>query len=82
MNRAFVLQELTEAHEALTKMIQEMRDTPDYDSGELFAEMPHLYHHLNTAWNARNASQDEVQHVSDTAFKRWSAFPDDLPMFE
>ena len=49
MNRAFVLQELTEAHEALTKMIQEMRDTPDYDSGELFAEMPHLYHHLTKA---------------------------------
>jgi len=82
MNRAFVLQELTEAHEALTRMIQEIRDTPDYDSGELFAEMPHLYHHLNTAWNARNVSQDEAQHVSDVTFKRWSAFPDDLPMFE
>ena len=82
MNRAFVLHELSEAHQALTTMIQEMRDSPDYGLGELFAEMPHLYHHLNTAWNARNASPAEVEKCSVEDFKRWSAFPDDVPMFQ
>jgi hypothetical protein len=82
MNRELVLHHLTEAHEALTQMIQELRDTPDYGAGELFAEMPHLYHHLNTAWNAREASPSEAAHISPATFRRWSSFPDDLLMFE
>jgi len=82
MNRDWVLFHLTEAHEELTRTIQELCETPDYGSGELFAAMSHLYHHLNTAWNARDAAEDQVQHVSDADFKRWSAFPNDLPAFE
>ena len=82
MNRDLVLHHLSEAHEALTEMIQGLRDNPDYGPGELFAEMPHLYHHLNTAWNARDASASEAAHVSPASFKLWSSFPNDLPMFE
>jgi len=37
---------------------------------------------LNTAWNSRDASPNEVQGESDEDFKRWSQFPNDLPMMD
>jgi hypothetical protein len=80
MNRTLVLHELGEAHEALSRMLQEARQDPDWDIGEFAAEMPHLYHHINFAWNARN-SRNAVGQVTDLEFKRWSTFPNDLPMF-
>jgi hypothetical protein len=82
MNRDWVLFHLKEAHEELTRTIQEVRDKPDYDYGEFFPAMQHLYHHLNTAWNAREASESELAQVTDANFKRWSSFPADLLMFE
>lgn len=81
MNRELVLHHLTEAHEALTRMLEEARADPEWGSGELVVEMPHLYHHINTAWNARE-STNAVGQASDTEFREWSAFPTDLPMFE
>jgi hypothetical protein len=81
VNRELVLHHLTEAHEALTRMLEEAREDPEWGIGELLVEMPHLYHHVNTAWNARE-SINAVGEASDTEFREWSAFPTDLPMFE
>lgn len=81
MNRELVLHHLTEAHEALTQMLEEARKDPEWGIAELLVEMPHLYHHVNTAWNARE-SMNAVGEASDTEFREWSAFPTDLPMFE
>ena len=81
MNRELVIHNLSEAHEALTRMLREAREDPDWGFGELAAELPHLYHHINTAWNARE-SHNAVNQASDIEFRKWSAFPDDLPMFE
>lgn len=81
MNRELVLHHLAEAQEALTRMLEEARANASWDVGELTAEMPHLYHHINTAWNARE-SPNPVGQASDTEFLGWSAFPTDLPMFE
>jgi hypothetical protein len=44
-------------------------------------ELQHLYHHINTAWNARD-STNAVGEASEVEFREWSAFPTDLPMFE
>ena len=82
MNRDWVLFHLTEAQEELTRTIQEIRDTPDYGIGEFLPAVQHLYHHLNTAWNARDASEVEAGKVTEQNFRRWSAFPADLVMFE
>ena len=79
MNRELVLHNLAEAHEALGRMIEGAKQDPEWGIGELFAELPHLYHHLNTAWNARN-SQNAVGQASDAEFRQWSTFPTDLPM--
>lgn len=81
MNRKLVLRNLTEPHEALTRMLEEAREDPEWGVGDLIADMPHFYHHLNTAWNARE-SPNAVGQASDTEFREWSAFPTDLPMFE
>jgi hypothetical protein len=81
VNRELVLHHLAEAHEALTRILKEARDDPQWEIGELIAEMPHLYHHVNTAWNAR-FSTNAVGEASDAEFREWSAFPTDLLMFE
>jgi hypothetical protein len=81
VNRELVLHHLAEAHQALTRMLQDAREDPEWGIGELVAEMPHLYHHINTAWNGRESSNAAGQ-ASDTEFRQWSAFPVDLPMFQ
>jgi hypothetical protein len=77
-----VLFHLNEAHEKPTRTIRHLRETSDYDYGDFMPAMQHLYHHLNTAWNATDASPKAVQAVGDKDFRDWSAFPTDLPMFE
>lgn len=81
MNRELVLHHLAEAHEALSRLLDDARQDPDWGVGDLFAEMPHLYHHINTAWNARD-STNAIGQVSETEFRQWGAFPVDLAMFE
>jgi hypothetical protein len=81
VNRELVLHHLAEAHEALTRMLEEARKDPEWGIGELDAEMPHLYHHINTAWNARESS-NAVGQASDAEFREWSKLPPDLLMFE
>jgi len=82
MNREWVLHHLSEASEELQRTIDEIRESEDYDVGEFTVAMAHLYHHLNTAWNSRDASADRVRNVSDQDFKSWSAFPRDILTFE
>ena len=81
MNRELVLHHLAEAHEALGQLLKEARQDLDWGIGELSAEMPHLYHHINTAWNARD-SPNAVGQASPSEFRQWSAFPADLILFE
>jgi hypothetical protein len=83
MNREWVLHHLSDASEELLRTIDEIRRSEDYDVGESsVVAMAHLYHHLNTAWNSRDASADRVGSVSDQDFKNWSAFPRDILTFE
>jgi len=71
---------LDEALEELSKTIQEIKENSGYEYGEFLVAMQHLYHHLNTAWNSRDASPDQVTNETEEDFQRWSQFPDDLPM--
>jgi len=82
MNRDWVLFNLREAHDALTRTITEMQEDGEYDVGTLAAELSHLYHHLNSAWNGRDATAEEVANVTDKNFRVWSQFPADLILFE
>ena len=81
MNRDHMLFHLREAHEQLVQTIKEVHENRAYDIGEYYVDMQHLYHHLNTAWNGRDAASEQVQNVTDELFQRWSRYPDpeDLP---
>lgn len=80
MNREWVLFQLGEAANALTQAIENIDATPDYDDIQLAGDMQHIYHHVNTAWNARNAEGSEVEPGSDQLFTAWSQLPSDLDM--
>jgi len=82
MNREWVLVHLNEAHDQLSQAIKEISDSPDYDFGEFFPAMQHVYLHLNTAWNARDASENELANQTTATYRRWSSMPADLVMFE
>ena len=81
MNRRHVLFHLQEAEEELARTIREMRENSEYDIGEFRVAIQHLYHHLNTAWNGREATVKQEKHLTDELFKQWSRYPDpgDLP---
>jgi len=78
MNKRLVTFHLSEAQEQLRDMLEEMSKDPEYDYGEYFVHIQHLYHHVNTAWNARDVPDSEAEPGSDELFKRWGRFPRDL----
>ena len=63
MNKPYVLWNLKEAREAVDQLIADMQADVDYDFGEFRVDMEHLYHHINTAWNARDASPETAVHA-------------------
>ena len=82
MNREHTLWQLHEAAEELQRTIREIERKPEYDYAEFVVAMQHLYHHLNTAWNARDESPERIQACTDIDFDRWRQFPQDLYLGE
>lgn len=81
MNRSFILFNLREALEELQSTIAKLETTPDYDSEEYVVAMSHLYHHINTAWNARDTTEKEAYECSEKDFWMWRKFPDYSELF-
>lgn len=80
MTRDYVLWHLKEASNALSRVVREMDADPEYSEAELLVEMTHLYHHLNTAWNARDVSDERIAACSASDFRAWRQFPADVDM--
>jgi hypothetical protein len=80
MNRDFVLFHLREALEEIERTIKEIERDAEYEDGDLMPAMTHLYEHVNTAWNARDASQERAEACSEEDFAAWNQFPGDLPI--
>jgi hypothetical protein len=80
VNNRLVRFHLREAQEALQRAVEDMPTDAEYGEGDLFPAMQHIYHHLNTAWNARDASEAEAEPGTDEQFDRWGAFPQDFPL--
>ncbi len=78
MNKDYVLFNLREAEEELVSMIRSLATEPDYAEAEFSVAMMHLYHHMNTAWNARDASEKQAEECSEEDFNAWGRFPSDL----
>ena len=80
MNKDYVLFNLQEAREKLEQTIRALRERSDYDSGEFLLAMTHVYHHVNTAWNARNVSRARAEACSDEDFRLWRQFPPEVDL--
>lgn len=77
---AYIIWNLEEAQEELSRTISELSNDADYDEAEFSIAMAHVYDHLNTAWNARNATPEDTENLTDETFSRWRAFPKDIDM--
>jgi hypothetical protein len=75
MNTKMILSNLNEGLEQLQQTIEEIKRNPEYGIEEYRVEMGHLYHHLNTAWNGRDATEQEYKECADASFNRWRKFP-------
>ena len=80
MQSDYILWHLREAAEALAGTLKAIESDQDYDQGELEHAMRHVYHHLNTAWNAKDASQDRIASCSAEDWLAWRQFPTDVDM--
>jgi hypothetical protein len=80
LNRDYVLHNLREAHEDLGRAIDDFIADTAYSEAELYVAMQHLYHHLNTAWNARESTESEARECSAQDFHRWRQFPADIDL--
>ena len=75
MNKEAILFHLREAKEELDRTIHDLEIDPDYDIGEFVVGMGHLYHHLNTAWNGRDAPRERHRDCAQHDFDTWRKFP-------
>ena len=78
MNNSYIRDHLLEAHEELESILEALRTDLDYDIGRFVVQMEHLYYHLNTAWNAKSATDEQLSTPSAEDSERWSRFPTDL----
>lgn len=80
MNKDYVLYNLRDALKEIEDTIKDIESDPEYGEGEYSVAVNHLYHHVNTAWNARYASVAEVDECSEESFQKWRQFPQDVEM--
>jgi hypothetical protein len=81
MNESAVIFHLKEAKEELDRTIVEIESAPDYETAEFQVAMSHIYHHLNTAWNGRDASAERHRGCARSDFDAWRKFPPNTDLF-
>ena len=80
MNRGVVLFHLREAAEQLDETIRSLSSEQDYGIEEYQVEMSHLYHHLNTAWNGRDQTDEQHQKCTEEDFAQFRKFPKEVEL--
>lgn len=80
MNLRYILSHLQEAEEELKDAVEAIQMDPNYDEGEFYVAMQHIYNHLNSAWNSRNALSEQLANESQADFIKWRQFPQDIDM--
>jgi hypothetical protein len=78
MNKDFVLFHLAEAENAIRDTIADIKSDPEYEYGNFRVDIEHIYLHVNSAWNARDASENAAKECSQVDFDRWRQFPTDI----
>lgn len=78
--RAQIAYNLQDAQEELSHLIQAFHPESDIDEDEFRVGMAHLYSHLNTAWNMRNASGKDFEAAGGEQLRAWKQFPTDIKL--
>jgi hypothetical protein len=75
MNRNVILFHLREAADQLNDTIRNLSSDQEYGPEAYKVEMGHLYHHLNTAWNGREQTDEQFEKCTGEDFARFRKFP-------
>ena len=76
--RAHCSYNLGDALEDLKAIDEMVRPNVEIDEEYFRVRMAHLYWHLNSAWNARNLSSDELERADGNRLNELGKFPNDL----
>jgi hypothetical protein len=80
MNKGWILFHLREAHEELTRTIAKFDAAQRVGEIEFEITLAHMYNHLNTAWNSRALTDEQIAAQTDDDFYTRRAYPADIPM--
>jgi hypothetical protein len=80
MNKTWILSHLREASEELTRTIARIAADSSVNEIELEISLAHMYNHLNTAWNSRAVSDEQIAAQTEDDFYTWRAYPTDISM--
>ena len=75
MNKDWVAFHLEEAAKQLEETVRDLSSDADYSYGNLIVDISHTYHHINTAWNSRDASPEAVANHTDGDYDEWQKMP-------
>jgi hypothetical protein len=79
--RAYITWNLEDAQEELSRVLEGISPDAEIDEAEFRSRMAHLYSHLNTAWNVRDASAKDIDSANGEQIRAWSRYPADLEPF-
>ena len=80
LNKDYIIYNLTEAKGEIDSILRSIKAKPGYGEADFWPAIQHLYHHVNTAWNSRFASNKETYEYSEDNFIKWRQFPGDMDM--
>jgi hypothetical protein len=80
MNTRFIASNLKEAEGELRDLITRIDSGEPLSFEDYHVAMAHIYHHLNSAWNGRDATDEQWRECTDEDYQKWQKFPHDLSM--
>jgi len=80
MNKEYIIFNLRAALEKLEQTIKRLQEDPEYGERKFTAAMKYAYQHINTAWNAKNCTEQAVQQCTVEDSESWKKFPADIDL--
>jgi TfoX/Sxy family transcriptional regulator of competence genes len=80
MNKDYIIFNLRAALEKLEQTVKEVQEDPEYGEKKFMVAMKYAYRHMNTAWNARNCTEQAAQQCTMEDSHRWRQFPGDIDL--
>ncbi len=77
MEKVFIIQNLGEAEIQLKETIDKLKNQADYDVAEFQIEIQHLMVHINTAYNLRTWTKEQIENDYGNSFDELIKVPDD-----